>query len=118
MGECADCPDVVMHVYDFIDDELPPEECGTIQEHLEVCSTCALLYRREQMIKALVARSARAVSAPPTLPQAVHARLEQVVMEFDDGTVVSQTQFQMTVGGRRLGDNDSDSAPRRLGDGR
>lgn len=104
MGECDNCPDVVLHVYDFIDDELAPQECGPIQEHLETCSTCALLYRRELLVKALIARSARAVSAPPSLPQAVHARLEQVVMEFEDGTVVSQTEFQMTLGGRRLGD--------------
>jgi mycothiol system anti-sigma-R factor len=58
-----DCRDVMKHLWEYLDGELPERELASLREHLAVCARCYPQYRFQLAFLGLVARAA-AASAP------------------------------------------------------
>lgn len=63
----ADCADVVLRLFEFVDHETGPLDRDRIQAHLDECGSCLAEYQRDLILKALVRRACRHQPAPPTL---------------------------------------------------
>lgn len=71
------CSSTLKHLYEFLDQELSPEQVHTIQAHLNACPECADVKDFELMVREKM-RSSCAQQAPEQLK----ARLLQDVQKF------------------------------------
>ena len=53
----TDCSEVLAHVYEYLDGEMPAGERATFKQHLDECSPCLREYGIEEDVKRLVKRS-------------------------------------------------------------
>ena len=70
-----DCAEVRKLVYEFLDQELPPDEVGRIAKHLAACSPCAGVYTFERAYLLVLKRRTTIESAPPELRERIRAAL-------------------------------------------
>lgn len=63
----ADCADVVLRLFEFVDQETGPLDRDRIQAHLDECGSCLAEYQRDLILKALVRRACTNQPAPATL---------------------------------------------------
>lgn len=71
----ADCADVVLRLFEFVDNETGPVDRARIEAHLEGCGSCLAEYERDLLIKALVRRACACEHAPDTLRTQILRRL-------------------------------------------
>ncbi|MDP9395694.1 MAG: mycothiol system anti-sigma-R factor [Actinomycetota bacterium] len=76
------CAEVIDHLYEYLDGELPDGECTKIRRHLDDCSPCLRQYGLEEAVKALVKRSCGCDGAPKDLRVRVLARIREVRVEI------------------------------------
>jgi anti-sigma factor (TIGR02949 family) len=70
----TDCSEVLAHVYEYLDGEMPVAERVTFKQHLDECSPCLREYGIEEDVKRLVKRSCLE-SAPIDLRARVLAKI-------------------------------------------
>ena len=63
----TDCADVVLRLFEFVDNETQPLDRARIQAHLDECGSCLAEYERDLLLKALVRRACARAAAPPQL---------------------------------------------------
>lgn len=81
----SDCSEVLLRVFEYIDQEMSPEDCARIQAHLDDCAECMSAYQRDLLLKALVRRSCGCEQAPETLRVSIMTRLTTVRWEVEGG---------------------------------
>ncbi|HEV7625845.1 MAG TPA: mycothiol system anti-sigma-R factor, partial [Streptomyces sp.] len=52
----TDCSEVLDHLYEYLDREMPDSDCEKFKEHFDECSPCLEKYGLEQEVKKLVKR--------------------------------------------------------------
>ena len=70
-----ECEEVLVRLWEYLDQELEPEEAERIRAHLEWCRNCYPAYRRDRAFLQLLGRLAKGCSAPPTLVASLRLRL-------------------------------------------
>jgi len=71
MSEHKDCHDYFAMISEFIDGELPEELCNVLQEHLEGCDNCTVVYNTMKRTIEIY----REEEGEPQLPEGVKTRL-------------------------------------------
>jgi anti-sigma factor (TIGR02949 family) len=61
------CDEVIIRLWEYLDQELAPEDAAQVAVHLSDCSVCYPVYCQDRAFLALVARVKRSVTAPPAL---------------------------------------------------
>lgn len=82
-GRATDCADVVLRLFEFVDDETEPFDRERIQAHLDQCGSCLAEYERDLLIKALVRRACACEEAPPGLRSQIMTRITTTVTYLD-----------------------------------
>ena len=75
----ADCADVVLRLFEFVDNETGPVDRARIEAHLDECGRCLAEYERDLLIKALVRRACACQQAPDTLRSQILTRITTTV---------------------------------------
>ncbi|MBH5336909.1 mycothiol system anti-sigma-R factor [Streptomyces pactum] len=86
----TDCSEVLDHLYEFLDHEMPEGDCAKFEVHIDECSPCLEKYGLEQAVKKLVKRCCGHDDVPSDLRSKVMGRIElirsgQVTPEMDLG---------------------------------
>lgn len=71
----TDCADVVLRLFEFVDNETGPVDRDRIQAHLDECGACLAEYERDLLLKALVRRACARQAAPPQLRSQILTRI-------------------------------------------
>ncbi|WP_419997691.1 mycothiol system anti-sigma-R factor [Streptomyces boninensis] len=74
----TDCSEVLDHLYEYLDQEMPESDKGKIKEHFDECSPCLEKYGLEQAVKKLVKRCCGHDDVPSDLRSKVLGRLELI----------------------------------------
>lgn len=69
------CEEVLVLLWEYLDDELAPEEVETVGAHLRRCDSCHPAYCCDRAFLELLARQRARCSAPPVLAASIRARL-------------------------------------------
>jgi mycothiol system anti-sigma-R factor len=80
----TDCSEVLLRVFEYIDEEMTEEDCARVSAHLEECGQCMDEYHRDVLIKALVRRSCSCEPAPPSLRMQIMTRITMVSFDVRD----------------------------------
>ena len=78
------CSEVMDHLYEFLDSELPDGDCGRIRQHLDECGPCLREYGLEESVKKLVHKSCGCDPVPQDLRAKVLVRIQQVRADLVD----------------------------------
>lgn len=70
-----ECEEVVIRLWEYLDEELTPEEVEAVAAHLSRCGRCHPRCCRDRAFLALLARQRFGHSAPPLLQASILARL-------------------------------------------
>ena len=70
-----ECRDVVIRLWEYLDQELSPEEAGAVQGHLGSCTQCHSCYCCDRAFLELLARLRATCVAPAVLAGSIRARL-------------------------------------------
>lgn len=73
-----DCSEVLDHLYEYLDREMPEGECADFQVHLDECSPCLEKYGLEQAVKKLVKRCCGHDDVPSDLRSKVMGRIDLI----------------------------------------
>ncbi len=73
-----DCSEVLDHLYEYLDREMPAGECAEFQVHLDECSPCLEKYGLEQAVKKLVKRCCGHDDVPTDLRSKVMGRIDLI----------------------------------------
>ena len=71
-----ECEEVLVRLWEYLDQELGPEEAEKVQAHLKHCHECYPAYCCDRAFLELLARLAPGCSAPPALLNSVIAQLK------------------------------------------
>ncbi|MEV4556075.1 mycothiol system anti-sigma-R factor [Kitasatospora sp. NPDC049285] len=74
----TECGEVLDHLYEFLDNEMPEGDCAKLRVHFDECSPCLEKYGLEQAIKALIKRSCGCDDTPTDLRSKVLARIDSI----------------------------------------
>ncbi|MFJ4869398.1 mycothiol system anti-sigma-R factor [Streptomyces sp. NPDC088757] len=74
----TDCSEVLDHLYEFLDHEMPDSDCTKFEVHFEECSPCLEKYGLEQAVKKLVKRCCGSDDVPVDLRAKVMGRIELI----------------------------------------
>ncbi|POX39985.1 mycothiol system anti-sigma-R factor [Streptomyces sp. Ru73] len=74
----TDCSEVLDHLYEYLDREMPDGECTKFEEHFDECSPCLEKYGLEQAVKKLVKRCCGHDDVPADLRSKVMGRIELI----------------------------------------
>jgi mycothiol system anti-sigma-R factor len=81
----TDCADVVLRLFEFVDNETEPLDRERIQLHLEECGSCLAEYERDRLVKELVRRACACEQAPAALRSQIMTRITTIVTTLDMG---------------------------------
>jgi mycothiol system anti-sigma-R factor len=73
-----DCAEVVLRLFEYVDNEAAEDDGRRIQEHLDECGSCLREYERDVLVKALVRRACECEPAPEALRIQIMARITSV----------------------------------------
>jgi anti-sigma factor (TIGR02949 family) len=73
-----DCSEVLDHLYEYLDKEMPDRDCEKFKEHFDECSPCFEKYGLEQEVKKLVKRCCGHDDVPSDLRSKVMGRIETI----------------------------------------
>lgn len=79
----TDCSEVLDHLYEYLDQEMPEGDCEKIRVHFDECSPCLEKYGLEQAVKKLVKRCCGHDDVPTDLRSKVMGRIE-LIREGED----------------------------------
>jgi anti-sigma factor (TIGR02949 family) len=74
----TDCSEVLDHLYEYLDREMPDKDCEKFKEHFDECSPCLEKYGLEQEVKKLVKRCCGHDEVPTDLRSKVMNRIELI----------------------------------------
>lgn len=74
----TDCAEVLDHLYEYLDREMPDGDLTKFREHFEECSPCLEKYGLEQAVKKLVRRCCGHDEVPGGLRSKVMGRIEMI----------------------------------------
>lgn len=74
----TDCSEILDHLYEFLDREMPEGESARFQVHFDECSPCFEMYGLEQAVKRLVKRCCGHEDVPVGLRSKVMARIQLI----------------------------------------
>ncbi|MEU3194656.1 mycothiol system anti-sigma-R factor [Streptomyces sp. NPDC006992] len=74
----TDCSEVLDHLYEYLDREMPEGDCAKFQEHFDECSPCFEKYGLEREVKKLVKRCCGQDDVPSDLRSKVMGRIEVI----------------------------------------
>ncbi|MFF8941326.1 mycothiol system anti-sigma-R factor [Streptomyces sp. NPDC014864] len=74
----TDCSEVLDHLYEFLDSEMPDVDRTKFEQHFEECSPCLEKYGLEQAVKKLVKRCCGRDDVPADLRAKVMGRLDLI----------------------------------------
>ncbi|WP_431036677.1 mycothiol system anti-sigma-R factor [Streptomyces sp. P6-2-1] len=74
----TDCSEVLDHLYEVLDHELPDAECVKYEDHFQECDPCLEKYGLEQAVKKLVKRCCGQDDVPADLRAKVLGRIELI----------------------------------------
>lgn len=74
----TDCSEVLDHLYEYLDREMPDSDCEKFKEHFDECSPCFEKYGLEQEVKKLVKRCCGHDDVPSDLRSKVMGRIELI----------------------------------------
>lgn len=80
----TDCSEVLLRVFEYIDQEMTADDCERFKAHLDECGNCLSEYHRDLLLKAIVRRSCHQVRAPRALRLQILAQITHVSMEFGE----------------------------------
>lgn len=75
-AEMIPCDQVIARLWEYVDDELRPENAAAVRAHLEICSRCFPQYDFQRAYKEFVHRRAR-----QPLPPALRRRVFEAILE-------------------------------------
>ncbi len=75
------CTEVLDHLYEFIDNELPSADCDQLRQHMDECAPCLRELGLEESVRSLVKRSC-AEAAPESLRSRVLLEIRTVRIEI------------------------------------
>jgi mycothiol system anti-sigma-R factor len=70
-----ECEEVLICLWEYLDEELRPEEAEAVAAHLRHCGACYPAYSCDRALLDLLARQRTASSAPPALVMSIRLRL-------------------------------------------
>jgi hypothetical protein len=73
---CMECKEVLICLWEYLDEELRPEDAEAVAAHLCLCGGCYPAYCCDRALLDLLARQRTACSAPAALVTSVRARLK------------------------------------------
>ncbi|GAA3180923.1 MULTISPECIES: mycothiol system anti-sigma-R factor [Streptomyces] len=73
-----ECSEVLDHLYEYLDREMPEGECEKFQVHIDECSPCLEKYGLEQAVKKLVKRCCGHDDVPRDLRSKVMGRIDLI----------------------------------------
>jgi mycothiol system anti-sigma-R factor len=73
-----DCEEVLVRLWEYLDEELAPEEAEGIRAHLLWCRDCFPTYCCNRAFLQLLARLKSSCSAPPALVSSLTVRLRSL----------------------------------------
>lgn len=74
----TDCSEVLDHLYEYLDREMPDGDSEKYREHFDECSPCLEKYGLEQEVKKLVKRCCGQDDVPSDLRAKVMGRIEVI----------------------------------------
>jgi anti-sigma factor (TIGR02949 family) len=74
----TDCAEVLDHLYEYLDREMPDGDLTKFREHFDECSPCLEKYGLEQAVKKLVKRCCGHDDVPTGLRSKVMGRIEMI----------------------------------------
>ncbi|NGO67372.1 mycothiol system anti-sigma-R factor [Streptomyces boncukensis] len=74
----TDCSEVLDHLYEYLDREMPDSDCEKFKEHFDECSPCFEKYGLEQEVKKLVRRCCGHDDVPTDLRAKVMSRIDVI----------------------------------------
>jgi len=74
----TDCSEVLDHLYEFLDREMPDSDCTKFETHFGECNPCLEKYGLEQAVKKLVKRCCGSDDVPQDLRSKVMGRIELI----------------------------------------
>ncbi|MFD7512493.1 mycothiol system anti-sigma-R factor [Streptomyces sp. NPDC059853] len=74
----TDCSEVLGHLYEYLDKEMPDVDSAKFQEHIEECRPCLAEYGLEESVKKLVKRCCGHDEVPADLRAKVLDRIELI----------------------------------------
>ncbi|WP_062206750.1 mycothiol system anti-sigma-R factor [Streptomyces sp. NBRC 109706] len=72
------CSEVLDHLYEYLDHEMPDGDSVKMQEHIDECSPCLEKYGLEQAVKKLVKRCCGQDDVPSDLRAKVLERIDTI----------------------------------------
>ena len=69
------CEEVLRQIWEYLDQELGPEEARSVREHLYVCLSCGPVYQCDRAFLELLARQRASCKAPRSLVVWLRTRL-------------------------------------------
>lgn len=74
------CADVVLRLFEFVDDETEPLDRDRIQAHLDECRSCLAEYELDLLLKTLVRRACARQTAPAQLRAQILTQITSVTV--------------------------------------
>ncbi|GAB3664688.1 mycothiol system anti-sigma-R factor [Streptomyces sparsus] len=74
----TDCSEVLDHLYEYLDQEMPDGDREKLAEHFDECSPCLEKYGLEQAVKKLVKRCCGHDDVPADLRSKVMGRIDLI----------------------------------------
>lgn len=74
----TDCAEVLDHLYEYLDREMPEGDCEKFKEHFDECNPCFEKYGIEREVKKLVKRCCGHDDVPSDLREKVMGRIEVI----------------------------------------
>ncbi|MCX2969605.1 MULTISPECIES: mycothiol system anti-sigma-R factor [Streptomyces] len=74
----TDCSEVLDHLYEYLDQEMPEADRKKLAEHFDECSPCLEKYGLEQAVKKLVKRCCGRDEVPTDLRSKVMGRIDLI----------------------------------------
>jgi anti-sigma factor (TIGR02949 family) len=74
----TDCSEVLNHLYEYLDREMPDVDSVKFQQHIDDCSPCLEKYGLEQSVKKLVKRCCGQDEVPADLRAKVMERIDLI----------------------------------------
>jgi mycothiol system anti-sigma-R factor len=72
-----ECKEVLILLWEYLDEELRPEESAAVAAHLKRCLRCYPAYCCDQALLELLARQRTRCSAPASLVRSIRVRLKR-----------------------------------------
>ena len=71
-----ECREVLVSLWEYLDEELRPEEAEAVAAHLSHCESCYPAYCCDRALLELLARQRTACSAPAALVMSIRVQLK------------------------------------------